>query len=105
MDKKVMNTTIEFEFCDGTKTELTLAFIKLYELRAKNKAQYEKYSKIMSKGTTDELETITVLYTAYLCAHLGEEGLLTEMEFVELCGSDRLAAQNAAYSLIRPKKQ
>ena len=36
MEKK-LNTTWEFEFCDGTTTELTLTFYKLYQLKAKNK--------------------------------------------------------------------
>lgn len=104
MDAKTLNTNVEFEFCDGTKTEMTLAFYKIYQLKNKRKDLYDRYTKIMSKKNTEELETITVLYTAYVCAHLDEE-VMTEEEFMILCGSDREAVSNAAYMLMRPKKQ
>lgn len=104
MNAKELNTNIEFQFCDGTKTELTLSFYRIYQLRQKNKNLYERYSRIMQKKQTDELETITILYTAYVCAHLDSEEIMNEEEFMILCGSDRMEANNAAYALMRPKK-
>lgn len=104
MNVKIPNTAVEFEFCDGTKTELNLAFYKLYQMKAKYKNLYERYMKIMSKNRTDEIETITILYTAYVCAHLDEENIMSEEEFMILCGSDRVSVQEVAYSLMRPKK-
>lgn len=103
MDKK-MNTIIDFEFCDGTTAKMTLTFYALYQLKAKNKALYERYNKIMTKNTSEELELITVLYTAYVCANLSEENLLTEEEFMMLCGSDRIAVRDAVQELTQPKK-
>lgn len=103
MDKK-MNTIIDFEFCDGTTAKMTLTFYSLYQLKAKNKALYERYNKIMTKNTSEELELITVLYTAYVCANLSEENLLTEEEFMMLCGSDRIAVRDAVQELTQPKK-
>ena len=106
MDNRLKNTFVEFEFEDGEKTELTLAFYLVYKLKAKNPNVYEKYSKIMSKTKTDDLETIIVLYAAYLCAHIDDENVMSEEEFMIRCGCDRVAASNAAYKLIRrPKKQ
>ena len=104
MTEKKLNTTVEFEFYDGTKTELTLTFYKLYQLKAKDKAMYDRYMKIMSKKETEELEMIELLYIAYVCAHLGEE-LMTEEEFMILCGSDRKAVLNAVTELTQPKKK
>lgn len=103
MDNRISNTFVKFEFCDGSETEMTLAFYLLYKLRAKNKNLYERYMKIMSKQQTDEVETIVVLYTAYVCAHLDEE-VMSEEEFMILCGSDREKVMNAAYALTKPKK-
>lgn len=103
MDKK-MNTIIDFEFCDGTTAKMTLTFYAVYQLKAKNKALYERYNKIMTKNTSEELELITVLYTAYVCANLSEENLLTEEEFMMLCGSDRIAVRDAVQELTQPKK-
>ena len=105
MDKKIPNTIVEFEFCDGSKTELTLAFYKLYQLKAKNKELYKKYMENMQKSKTDEIETMEILYTAYICAHLDDEDVMSIEDFMILCGSDRIAVQEAAYNLIRPKKQ
>lgn len=103
MDKK-MNTIIDFEFYDGTTAKMTLTFYALYQLKAKNKALYERYNKIMTKQATEELEMITVLYTAYVCANLSEENLMTEEEFMIMCGSDRIAIRDAVQELTQPKK-
>lgn len=103
MDKK-MNTIIDFEFCDGTSAKMTLTFYALYQLKAKNKALYERYNKIMSKNISEELEMITVIYTAYVCANLSEENLMTEEEFMIKCGSDRIAIRDAVQELTQPKK-
>lgn len=104
MENKKMNTIIDFEFFDGTTAKLTLTFYALYQLKAKNKTLYERYNKIMSKQASEELEMITVLYTAYACANLSEENLMTEEEFMMKCGSDRIAIRDAIQELTQPKK-
>lgn len=107
MDKK-LNTNYTFEFYDGTKIELTLTFYSLYQLKEKNKAMYERYHRIMgdnSKGKYDELEMISVLYTAYICAHINDEEIMTEEEFMIMCGCDRIAVAAAVKALTQPKKQ
>lgn len=107
MSKK-MNTTIEFEFCDGTTAKMTLMFYALYQLKNKNKALYNRYNQAMnasSKGDVDELDMITILYAAYICANMGEENLLSEEEFMIKCGSDRIAVGKAVEDLTTPKKQ
>lgn len=105
MDKK-LNTTITFEFEDGTKVEMTLYFYALYQLRNKNKPLYDKYNRIMasnSKGNYDELDMLSVLYIAYLCAN-PEETVMTEEDFIFKCGCDRKAIGNAFRQLTQPKK-
>ena len=105
MENKKMNTIIDFEFFDGTTAKMTLTFYALYQLKAKNKALYERYNKIMSKqNASEELEMITVLYTAYVCANLSEENLMTEEDFMMKCGSDRIAVRDAVQELVSPKK-
>lgn len=104
MEKK-LNTIYEFEFADGTKTDLTLAFYKLYQLRAKNKPLHDRYMKIMNNKNSDEFELIEVLHIAYICAHMDEENLMTFEEFMYKCGSDRKAAMDAVRELTRPKKK
>jgi hypothetical protein len=111
MDKTPMNTKYVFEFEDGTTCEMTLAFYVLYLLRGKNKALYSRYNKTMSnmansKSEYDELESLTILYTAYRCANINEpeETLMSEEEFVIKCGCDRIAVANAVNALTNPKK-
>jgi hypothetical protein len=105
MTEKKLNTIYEFEFFDGTTTELTLAFYKLYQLKAQNKAMYDRYMKIMSKKDSDEFELIEVLHIAYICAHMGEDDLMDFEEFMYKCGSDRRAAMTAVRALTQPKKK
>lgn len=105
MEKKY-NTTIDFEFCDGTTAKMTLTFYALYQLKSKNKALYNRYNQAMNasaKGGYDELEMMTILYAAYMCANANEENVLSEEEFIMKCGSDRVAVGNAVKQLTSPK--
>lgn len=111
MDKP-LNTKYVYEFQDGTTAEMTLAFYALYMLRGKNKGAYERYNAAMTRmgnqktGGYDELDTITILYTAYLCANIdGIDGAMSEEEFMLKCGSDRNSVAKAVQHLINPKKQ
>ena len=110
MDKP-MNTKYVFEFEDGTSCEMTLTFYVLYLLRAKNKALYAQYNKTMSvmaeeKYEYDELDSLIILYTAYVCANINEpeETIMSKEEFFIKCGSDRVAVSNAVVALTNPKK-
>lgn len=103
-----LNTNYMFEFEDGTTAALTLTFYKLYQLKTKNKALYDRYNTIMGnsgKGKYDELETLEILYIAYLCANLDEENVMTNEEFMIKCGCDRFAVADAFKALTQPKKQ
>lgn len=100
------NTCIEFKFEDGDSVQMTLAFYALYQLKAKNKQIYDKYNQIMTKGANEELDMITILYAAYLCANINDtESCMTFEQFMQKCGSDRYAIKEASEKLIKPKKQ
>ena len=105
MEKSALATRYTFEFYDGTTCEMTLAFILLKKLSSKNKTLYERCQKIMANGGKDEFDTLTVLYTAYVCANMDGENLLTEDEFIEKCGFDRQALMDALQALTTAKKQ
>lgn len=105
MSKIHLATRYNFEFCDGSTCEMTLAFIQLKRLSSKNKALYESCQKVMTNGGKNEFDILTVLYTAYICANMESENLLTEDEFIEKCGSDREAISDAFIALTTPKKQ
>jgi hypothetical protein len=109
--EKPMNTKYVFEFEDGETCEMTLAFYALLMLKGKNKGLYDRYNKAYSgmadkKKEYDELETLTILYTAYRCANINEpeENLMSETEFIIKCGSDRRALGRAMQRLLNPKK-
>lgn len=100
------NTCYEFKFADGDSVKLTLAFYALYQIKSINKSLYERYNKIMTKGATEELDMITVLYTAYICANISDiANCMSEEEFLIKCGSDRFAIKTAMEELITPKKR
>ena len=102
---KQMNTTYTFKFFDDTTTEMTLTFYALYQLKSKNVGLYNRYNKIMTKGASDELETLTVLYAGYVCANMNESELMSEEEFIIKCGCDREEVAKALKALTTPKKQ
>lgn len=98
-----MNTTVEYTFYDGTTTELTLTFYALYQMKPKHEGLYKRYNKIMSSGVSEELDMVTILYTAYVCAHLNDENLMSEEEFMIGCGFDRKALADTVKKLTAPK--
>lgn len=110
MDKP-LNTKYVYEFQDGTTAEMTLAFYALYMLRGKNRTLYERYNAAMNrmgdqkKGGYDELDTLTILYTAYLCANMDDlNNVISEEEFLMKCGNDRVAVGKAMQALTTAKK-
>lgn len=105
MDKTALTTGYTFEFEDGGTCQMSLSFIRLKRLAGKNKALYDRHQKVMMNGSKDELDTLTVLYAAYVCANLDSEDLMTEEEFIERCGSDRVAVNEALGALTNPKKR
>lgn len=105
MDDKKLNSVYDFELADGTVVQMTLRFYSLYQLKSKNKAAYEKYNKIMQKGPQEELENVTILYTAYLCANLANiDACMTELEFLQNMPDDREYMGKIMSALIAPKK-
>lgn len=107
MNKK-LNTTIDFEFYDGTTAKMTLAFYYLYQLKTKNPSLYKRYNAAMANSVSnsyDELDMITILYAAYMCANLDADEVMGEEEFMMKCGSDRMAVGNAVKVLTNPKKK
>lgn len=100
------NTCIDYKFEDGDNCKLTLAFYQLYMLKGKNKLVYDEYNRIMTKGVSEELDMIHVLYTAYLCANIENiDTCMNKTEFMVKCGSDRLSIKEAMELLVKPKKQ
>lgn len=99
----VKNTYYTFEFEDGDSVQMTLAFYALYQLKAKNKSVYEEYNRVMTKGATEELDMISVLYAAYLCANLSND-VMSKEDFLIKCGSDRYKIKEAMEALVKPKK-
>ena len=84
------NTFVEYELENGEKVKMTLAYYRLYQLKTKNKDIYDRYNRIVPKGFTEELDGVTVAYTAYLCANLDNPEPYSEIDFMILLGGDRI---------------
>jgi len=105
VNKLMLATTVEHEFFDGSTVKCTLAMYRLKQLASKNKKLYETAMKVLGKGTDDVFESIRVIYAAYICANMDSEELLTEDEFVMMCGSDYTGINMTVTALINPKKR
>ena len=105
MDNKNFSTVYDFELADGQVVKMTLRFYSLYQLKGKNKKAYDNYNRIMVKGPQEELENVTILYTAYLCANLDRiDECMSELEFLQLMPDDREYTNAVLAKLINPKK-
>lgn len=108
MDTKMLNTTYDYKLADGSKVKMTLNFYYLYQLRSKNRSLYDRYNSILTNQSKkdylyDEIDNMEILYTAYCCANLDNENLLSEEDFLMLCGSDRNEVGKAIKALLAPK--
>lgn len=106
MDTK-LNTTIDYEFVDGTKTTMSLWFYALYQLKSKHPDLYKRYNETMnrmSKNNVDELDSLFILYVAYRCAHVEETEVMSEEDFIMACGFDRVQMGRAIQALTQAKK-
>lgn len=105
VNKLMLATTVEHELFDGTKVKCTLAMWRLKQLASKNKKLYETAMKVLGKGTEDVFESIRVIYAAYVCANMDSEDIMTEDDFVMMCGSDYAGINLTVSALINPKKR
>lgn len=105
LNKIKLATTVDFELFDGTVVKCTLAMFQLKRLASENKGLYTAVTKFLAKGGDDIFDQMRVAYAAYLCANLGEAGLLTEDEFIMGCGSDYAGVGELIQKLIDPKKR
>lgn len=102
-----VNTTIQFEMGDGSVLRMTLAYRLIKRLHGVNKSLYERYNKVMSNGPKDELDSLTVLYAAYICACIQDgciDCTMSEDEFIDSMTNDREAVNMAVMELVYPKK-
>lgn len=105
VNKLMMATTVEHELFDGSTVKCTLAMWRLKQLASKHKKLYETAMKVLGKGTDDVFESLRVIYAAYVCANMDSEELMTEEEFVMMCGSDYAGINETVTALINPKKR
>lgn len=107
-EKPKLSTVYELETIDGGKLKLTLAYRHLYQLRAKHRAEYDEYNRIMMKGAKDYFDNITILYTAYLCELIAEngdtDGCMGFDDFMDVLPVDQMEVMRAVGMLVSPKK-
>lgn len=100
------NTFIDYTLIDGTTVKLTLAFYLLKQLESKNPSLSDRYYKTTSKKQSElrDIDTVTIIYTAYCCANLDNEELMDEDVFMILMGGDRLSMNGIVQRLVGAKK-
>lgn len=103
-----LNTFIPFELETGETVNLTLTYRNLLKLKTKHRDQYAEYNKVMTKGAQDEFDNLTVVYTAYLCGLIAEngdtDGCMDYEEFLSVVTPDREYLMTTLAMLIAPKK-
>ncbi len=105
VQKLMAATAVEHELFDGTKVKCTLAMFQLKRLASKRKNLYETAMKVLAKGTDDIFESVRCIYAAYVCANMDSDEIMSEDEFVMMCGSDYAGINVTINALINPKKR
>lgn len=99
----------EYKFPNGETIKCTVAFTFLLKLREKNEAIFERLNKGLLYGVKDFVESVYVLYGAYICAcyageNGGEENIMPESEFIDKLDDDLTYVYALCLSLINKKK-
>ena len=100
------NSYQELELENGTTVKLTLNFARLLQIKNEQPKVYERFMKVLQNKNFDIVfDSLTVLYTGYLCANMNNESVLSEEEFVELIPFDLEVINVTAGALIQSKKK
>lgn len=103
-NKISLATMVEHELCDGTKVNCTIAMFRLKQLANVDRTLYDVVMNTLSKGTKDIFESVRFVYAAYVCANMGADNLITEDDFLIMCGSDYVGLNQTIEKLTNPKK-
>lgn len=99
-----MNTYEKIILKDGKEIQLTLNFARLLKVKNDNKNIYEKYNNAILNGTKDVFDMVDIIYTAYLCANIGEE-VLEYNRFIELIPESTTLIARKVQALTSSKKK
>lgn len=100
------NTYQELELENGEIVKLTLNFARLLKIKSTQPKLYERFMKVLQNKEFDIVfDSLTVLYTGYVCANISNESVLSEEEFTELVPFDLEVINVLAGKLIQSKKK
>lgn len=100
------NTYQELELENGEVVQLTLNFARLLIIKNGQPKLYDRFMKVLQNKNFDIVfDSLTVLYTAYLCANTNEESVLSEEEFISMVPFDLEVINVTAGQLIQNKKK
>jgi predicted HAD superfamily hydrolase len=100
------NTYQELELENGEIVKLTLNFARLLKIKSEQPKIYDRFMKVLQNKDFDIVfDSLTVLYTGYLCANMNNESVLSEEEFMELVPFDLEVINVIAGKLIQSSKK
>lgn len=104
-----LNSVIDFELTNGEKVSLTLTWGLLIQTRSKSKADYTRFSKMVTGGIGDDvLGHLIILYAGYLCGYIkehgGTAGCMSEQAFIDLVPDNFRAVVETSQELLDPKQ-
>lgn len=100
------NTYQELELENGEIVKLTLNFARLLKIKSEQPKIYDRFMKVLQNKDFDIVfDSLTVLYTGYLCANMNNESVLSEDEFMELVPFDLEVINVIAGKLIQSSKK
>lgn len=100
------NTYQELVLENGETVKLTLNFARLLKIKNEQPKIYDRFMKVLQNKDFDIVfDSLTVLYTGYLCANMNDESILSEDEFMELVPFDLEVINVVAGKLIQSSKK
>lgn len=108
MKAAAINSHRKFELSDGTTVALTLNNALLYQIHTERRDCYDKFNDFIFRGGKDYFQMVDVLYVAYLCGYLDEngglDGAMSDVDFMLALPADPNTIALETQWLTAPKK-
>lgn len=106
--KQVMpSSAMPFELKNGETVPLEVSWSIVERLRVSRDESYADFSRVLTKGASDVMDNLRVLYAAYRGGYMRQngstDGAMSYMAFMDLVPDDMRSVMETVAALLDPK--
>ncbi|MBR3689849.1 MAG: hypothetical protein IKL97_01950 [Eggerthellaceae bacterium] len=108
--KQIMpSAAMPFELKNGETVPLEISWSIIERLRVSRDESYPDFSRVLTKGSTDVMDNMRVLYAAYRGGYLNQngsmDGAMAYADFIGMVPDDMRSVMETVAALLDPKSK